>query len=64
MMTMSTQPGRYDTGRWKGAQQICDVQGRLKASLNFWRDTFKATQPVLDWIGDGYKLPLLSVSPP
>ena len=44
--------------------QIYDVQGRLKASLEFWSDTLKATQPVLDWISEGYKLPLLSVPPP
>ena len=48
----------------EGPTQICDVQGRLKASLNFWRNALKAMQPVLDWIGEGYKLPLFSVPPP
>ena len=48
----------------EGPTQVYDVQGRLKASLKFWRDTLKATQPVLNWIGEGYKLPLLSVPPP
>ena len=48
----------------EGPTQIQDVQGRLKTSFNFWRDILKATQPVLDWINEGYKLPLLSVPPP
>ena len=48
----------------EGPTQIQDVQGRLKTSFNFWREILKATQPVLDWINEGYKLPLLSVPPP
>ena len=57
----------YESRFWEveeGSGQIYDVQGRLKASLEFWSDTLKVTQPVLDWISEGYKLPLLSVPPP
>ena len=47
-----------------GKTQIEDVQGRLKKKYNFWKDVLKATQPVLELIDKGYKLPLLSVLPP
>ena len=48
----------------QGATQIQDVQGRLKMNLTFWKDVLKASQPVLEWISEGYKLPLLSAPPP
>ena len=48
----------------EGPTQIQDVQGRLKTSFTFWKDILKASQPVLEWISVGYKLPLLSVPTP
>ena len=48
----------------EGPTQIQDVQGRLKMSFTFWKDILKASQPVLEWISVGYKLPLLSVPTP
>ena len=44
-------------------RQILDVQGRLKASSKFWIEVLHAKPPVIDWIQDGYKLPLLSLPP-
>ena len=38
--------------------QIVDVQGRLKRNLEFWREVLHAPSPVIDWIQNGYKLPL------
>ena len=43
--------------------QICDVQGRLKAVAQYWLTTLHATSPVLDWVQEGYKLPLLTLPP-
>ena len=33
------------------------IQGKLRASLSFWRDTVRASDFVLDIIGNGYKIP-------
>ena len=44
--------------------QILDVQGKLKAASQFWVDVLHASSPVLDWIQQGYKLPLVSQPPP
>ena len=44
--------------------QIVDVQGRLKKKLSFWKDILKAPMPILDCLSEGYKLPLLSPTPP
>ena len=44
-------------------RQILEVQVRLKASSKFWTEVLHAKPPVIDWIQDGYKLPLLSLSP-
>jgi len=44
--------------------QILDVQGKLKAASQFWVDVLHASSPVLDWIQEGYKLPLVSQPPP
>ena len=39
-------------------------QGRLKQNHDFWKDVLKASQPVLELIAEGYKLPLLWIPPP
>jgi len=39
-------------------QQITDVQGRLKENIAFWKDLLNAPPQVLDYIRDGYYLPL------
>ena len=44
-------------------KQILDVQGRLKASSKFWIEVLHAKPSVIDWIQDGYKLPLLNLPP-
>ena len=43
--------------------QITCVKGRLKENISFWRDVLKAPTPVLNWIEDGYKLPLITEPP-
>ena len=50
--------------REQGPMQDKNVQGRLKQNYNFWKDALKASQPVLDLLAEGYKLPLLSIPPP
>ena len=45
-------------------QQVLDVQGRLKKSVKFWAEVLHAPAPVLEWIRDGYKLPLLYAPAP
>ena len=44
--------------------QITDVQGRLNANVEFWEQKLQAPFPVLSWIKQGYKLPLLSLPEP
>ena len=39
--------------------QITKVQGRLKEHVVFWLDVLQAPPTVIDWIKNGYKLPLL-----
>ena len=48
----------------QGGGQIQDVQGRLKANLNFWRDVSEAPVPIVECIESGYKFPLLTLPPP
>ena len=43
--------------------QICDVQGRLKECISFWADTLHASIPVIEWVQNGYKLPLIGLPP-
>ena len=38
--------------------QVVDVQGRLRQHLPFWVNVLKAPTPVIDWIENGYRLPL------
>jgi len=38
--------------------QIVDVQGRLRQCLPFWSKVLKAPPLVIDWIQNGYRLPL------
>ena len=38
--------------------QIVDVQGRLKRNVEFWSKVLHGPAPVMDWIENGYKLPL------
>ena len=45
------------------SEQITDVQGWLKAHINFWEEVLKAPQAIIEWISEGYKLPLLSIPP-
>ena len=46
-----------------GEKQVIDVQGRLKAAAQFWVEVLHAKPPVIDWIQEGYKLPLISIPP-
>ena len=48
----------------QNSEQIVDVQGRLKGSIEFWRTVLNASNPVIECIEEGYKLPLLSLPPP
>ena len=43
--------------------QILDVQGRLETAITFWVDTLHVSSPVLDWVQEGYKLPLITLPP-
>ena len=43
--------------------QILDVQGRLKTAITFWVDILHVSSPVLDWVQEGYKLPLITLPP-
>ena len=45
-------------------EQIKDVQGRLKSCVLFWQDVLHAPPTVVDWIQNGYKLPLLHMPTP
>ena len=38
--------------------QVVDVQGRLRRNVKFWSEVLGAPGPVIDWIENGYKLPL------
>ena len=58
MTVQSTQERSWELEGPDLELQITDVQGRLRLSMNFWRDVLKAPPPVLDWIQDGYGLPL------
>ena len=40
--------------------QITDVQGQLLKHVTFWEQELHAPPPVIEWIKEGYKLPLLS----
>ena len=44
--------------------QITHVQGRLEKNLAFWKDVLQAPPPILDCIGNGYRLPLKFIPPP
>jgi len=45
--------------------QIVDVRGTLKSNLEFWTEVLHAPSPVIDWIENGYKLPMKDMpSPP
>ena len=44
------------------SKQIYDVQGRLKSS-QFWVEVLEAKPPVIDWIREGYRLPLVNLPP-
>ena len=48
----------------ESGHQITDVQGRLLANVNFWEQELKAPSIVIEWIKQGYKLPLLSLPDP
>ena len=50
--------------REQGPMQDKNVQGRFKQNYNFWKDVLKASQPVLELLDEGHKLPLLSIPPP
>ena len=39
--------------------QVLHVKGRLKASVGFWVEVLQTSSPVVDWIQEGYKLPLI-----
>ena len=43
--------------------QTTKVKGRLKNNVAYWQDILQAPAPVLDWIQNGYKLPLFSELP-
>ena len=43
--------------------QTTKVKGRLKNNVAYWQDSLQAPAPVLDWIQNGYKLPLFSEPP-
>ena len=45
----------------ESGHQIPDVQGRLTANIKFWEQESQAPSLMLDWIRQGYKLPLLSL---
>ena len=44
--------------------QISDVQGRLRQNIDFWREILEAPPPIIDYIENGYRLPLKFVPPP
>ena len=44
--------------------QMSVVQGRLKSHAMFWREVLQAPPTVMDWICNGYKLPLLYMPTP
>ena len=46
---------------WEAEHAGCSVKGRLKESYDFWATELSACQPVLDIVGQGYYLPLLSI---
>lgn len=57
-----------DLGRYweleQDAHQVSDVQGRLLANINFWEQVLEVLQYIVDYIKEGYKLPLLSLPKP
>ena len=68
---VETDSGSYESegmGRFwdaeQGADQIMDVQGRLREKLSFWEHVLKAPSPIIECIKDGYKLPLLAIPAP
>lgn len=44
--------------------QMLGVQGRLKSHARFWKEVLQAPPTVMDWICNGYKLPLLYMPTP
>ena len=44
--------------------QMSVVQGRLKSYVMFWPEVLPAPPTVMDWICNGYKLPLLYMPTP
>jgi len=57
---------REELSSWEleGGDQILDVRGRLKANIDFWRDTLKPAPWILDCISNSYKLPLKFIPGP
>ena len=51
----------YNRELEESALQKSDVQGRLQENIDFWREVLQAPSPIIDFIAEGYKLPLLSV---
>ena len=51
------------TYEFKSNDVALSVRGRLRKSLQFWKDT-DAPRFVIDTIEFGYKLPLLQIPPP
>ena len=45
------------------SEQITDVQGWLKAHINFWEEVLKALKAIIQCFSEGYKLPLLFIPP-
>ena len=44
--------------------QVTDVRGRLTANVSFWELELQAPPLIIDWMVQGYKLPLLSLPEP
>ena len=57
--------GRYwESQRVSSDVQTSVVQGRLKSCVTFWQEVLQASPTVVDWINNGYKLPLLYMPAP
>ena len=44
--------------------QVVDVQGRLKQDILFWKEVLRAPPPIVEYIENGYRLPLKFIPPP
>ena len=49
----------WEWQRVTGEAQVTHVQGRLGACVTYWQEVLHAFPTVIDWIQNGYKLPLL-----